>query len=132
MKVLCFVLITCMCCSIPALAQIHRWVDENGKVHFGDRIPEKYKGSAEPVETKDITIVSPEADIHRKNRQQFQKMENESKNKQKQKRMQEKQQKSAQKRKKNKKKLTKKTCRDRFPNNVKFRTECFKKASANK
>lgn len=25
--------------SVPALAEVYKWVDENGKVHFGDRAP---------------------------------------------------------------------------------------------
>jgi hypothetical protein len=33
----------------PASAQIYSWVDENGKTHFGDRVPEKYKKQSEDL-----------------------------------------------------------------------------------
>ncbi len=36
--------------SVPAQAEIYTWVDENGKKHFGDRVPEKYKTQADNVE----------------------------------------------------------------------------------
>jgi Domain of unknown function (DUF4124) len=31
-------------------ADVFRWVDENGKVHYGDTIPDKYKQKAKKVE----------------------------------------------------------------------------------
>lgn len=31
-----------LCLSSVASAKMYRWVDENGKVHYGDRIPAKY------------------------------------------------------------------------------------------
>jgi len=32
--------------SPPYAADVYRWVDENGKVHFSDVVPEKYRKSA--------------------------------------------------------------------------------------
>ncbi|MEP5763286.1 MAG: DUF4124 domain-containing protein [Halieaceae bacterium] len=32
-----------LCASPFAFSEIYTWVDENGKKHFGDEIPEKYK-----------------------------------------------------------------------------------------
>lgn len=32
--------------------EIYRWVDEQGKTHFSDVVPEKYKDRAKPVEAK--------------------------------------------------------------------------------
>ncbi len=36
------VLILTLVCLGPAFAKTYRWVDENGKVHYGDRIPPQY------------------------------------------------------------------------------------------
>jgi hypothetical protein len=38
--------------TFPAHAEIYSWVDDNGKKHFGDRVPEKYKDQADNVELK--------------------------------------------------------------------------------
>lgn len=35
-------LILALLVSAPALAKVYRWVDEDGRVHYGDRIPPKY------------------------------------------------------------------------------------------
>ena len=31
-----------MSCAFSAQAKMYKWVDENGQMHFGDRIPPKY------------------------------------------------------------------------------------------
>lgn len=38
--------------AAPAHAEIYKWVDENGKVHFGDRVPEQYKDQAGDVDVE--------------------------------------------------------------------------------
>ena len=38
--------------AFPVQAEIYKWVDENGKTHFGDRVPEKYQKKAGNVEVK--------------------------------------------------------------------------------
>jgi hypothetical protein len=39
--------------AAPAAAtEIYRWVDEQGKTHFSDIVPEKYKDRAKPVQAK--------------------------------------------------------------------------------
>jgi hypothetical protein len=38
--------------AFPVQAEIYKWVDENGKTHFGDRVPEKYQEKADNVELK--------------------------------------------------------------------------------
>lgn len=39
--------------AAPATAtEIYRWVDEQGKTHFSDIVPEKYKDRAKPVQAK--------------------------------------------------------------------------------
>ncbi len=35
-------LILALLVSAPALAKVYRWVDEDGRVHYGDRIPPRY------------------------------------------------------------------------------------------
>jgi len=46
--------------SLPAgAADIYRWVDENGKVHVSDVVPEKYRKSAKRIDTGP-SEVSPE------------------------------------------------------------------------
>ena len=43
--------------STGALAQIYRWVDENGKVHYGDKIPAKYaKTTTNQLNKQGITV----------------------------------------------------------------------------
>jgi hypothetical protein len=41
-----------MVLAFPVQAEIYKWVDENGKTHFGDRVPEKYQQKAGNVEVK--------------------------------------------------------------------------------
>ena len=46
------VLLLLLCSVFPMArgADVFRWVDENGKVHYGDAIPEKYKQQAKKVD----------------------------------------------------------------------------------
>ena len=39
-------------------ADIFRWVDENGKIHFGDSVPEQYKQRAKKLDSKGAEITS--------------------------------------------------------------------------
>ena len=43
--------------SIPASAEVFKWVDENGKVHYGDQIPEKYRSHDNSVGTEKLNVV---------------------------------------------------------------------------
>jgi hypothetical protein len=38
-------------CSPAAAVDIYRWVDENGKVHLSDVVPEKYKKTAKRIDS---------------------------------------------------------------------------------
>ena len=38
--------------AFPVQAEIYKWIDEKGKTHFGDRVPEKYQKKADNVELK--------------------------------------------------------------------------------
>jgi Domain of unknown function (DUF4124) len=40
-------------------ATVYRWVDSQGKTHFGDTVPSAYKGVAQPITNK-VTAPSPE------------------------------------------------------------------------
>ncbi len=44
-----------------AFADIYKWKDENGVMHFGDRIPDKYK-------SREISVHSKKAGVTRDNR----------------------------------------------------------------
>ena len=47
-KRLCFPLLLIFCCSLQA--EIYQWVDESGKRHFGDKVPERYLEHSEALE----------------------------------------------------------------------------------
>jgi hypothetical protein len=49
-----FLLLLCSMSSGARGADIFRWLDENGKVHYGDSVPERYKQKAKRVELKDV------------------------------------------------------------------------------
>lgn len=42
-------------CGRPVAAEVYKWVDENGKTHFGDAVPEQYQAQQETL--------NPEANI---------------------------------------------------------------------
>lgn len=42
-------LLLLMALPLLAAAEIHSWVDENGRKHFGDRVPESYQDKSSPV-----------------------------------------------------------------------------------
>ena len=46
----------------PASAEVYKWVDDAGNVHFGDRIPEQHKQSGESV---DLSVRIPSAEEQR-------------------------------------------------------------------
>ena len=44
-------------CSLPFTARaadVYRWVDETGKTHYGDIVPDKYKQTAKKVGVQDV------------------------------------------------------------------------------
>ena len=44
------ILTLALCASAPHLhAEMYQWVDENGKRHFGDKVPEQYQEGASDV-----------------------------------------------------------------------------------
>ncbi len=125
------ILITLLCLlySAAAVAGVVKWVDENGKVHYGDRVPEKYKDQAEQVEMDNMSVVGQEAETKDANRQYTQKLKQQDyREQQQQKRELEKQRKAAKKKKKPT--LTREMCRNWYPTLVKKRTECFQKVES--
>jgi hypothetical protein len=46
-------------CSPATAADIYRWVDEHGKVHMSDVVPEKYRKSAKRIDSSQFEV-SPE------------------------------------------------------------------------
>ncbi len=53
-----FTLLSLCLLSVSQLlyAEVFTWVDENGKTHYGDRIPEQYKEQADEVEVNVNTM----------------------------------------------------------------------------
>lgn len=47
-------------------AEIFTWKDENGKTHFGDKVPEKYKDNNTEVEVGPVNSADPEKTVKRK------------------------------------------------------------------
>ncbi len=42
---------------VPASAEILKWVDEHGEVHFGDKVPDKYKAQSKSVNVSTLNVV---------------------------------------------------------------------------
>jgi hypothetical protein len=49
-----------------ASAEVYSWVDEHGKQHFGDKVPEQYQKISKEVDTSNINSV-PLSDINQAN-----------------------------------------------------------------
>ena len=59
-------------CAVGSQAEILKWVDEKGRVHYGDKVPEKYKEKSETVETETNVVDNDNRD---KNKKAFKKIE---------------------------------------------------------
>lgn len=57
------------------MAEIVKWTDENGRVHFGDRVPEKYAKQSEKVETSSNVVKNENS---AKNKQFFRELESQN------------------------------------------------------
>lgn len=51
-------LCVCVGLSVNGQAQIVKWTDSNGKVHFGDTVPAEYKDTAEEVALSSANIIA--------------------------------------------------------------------------
>lgn len=43
--------------ALPAQAEIFKWVDENGRTHFGETLPDKYKKSATTLSPQPMNTI---------------------------------------------------------------------------
>lgn len=59
--------------AVPALAEVYRWVDSEGKTHYGDHAPQELRDKATPMNIKTgSTEIDPDAE---KARQQMRSIE---------------------------------------------------------
>lgn len=42
--------IICLLATAAVASTVYRWVDEQGKVHYSDLVPERYRNTAKPVD----------------------------------------------------------------------------------
>lgn len=75
-EVISICIVICLCAlaiTTPALAEVYRWVDSQGKIHYGDRAPSELRDKAKPVNIKvETNPLDPEAE---KARQQLRSIE---------------------------------------------------------
>lgn len=124
--------------SIPATTadEIVKWVDENGKVHYGDKVPDQYKEQAQKVETE-ISVAGPEAEVRDQNKAHVDQLKNEANLKDYKERKEQQaldKQRTADKKKKKQRSWepqTREECRNRYVNRTAARTECFKRVDEN-
>lgn len=123
-----FFAVTIVMFSRQTLAsKIVKWVDENGKVHFGDKAPANMIKNAEEIAIEHAPVNVPEKETQRKNSQFWHQQEQAAEQAKKQKKR------DQHYRKKQKEKQVKTpsieeqvmACRDKHTANVRRRTECF-------
>ncbi|VUD59743.1 hypothetical protein TDB9533_02754 [Thalassocella blandensis] len=105
-------------------SDIVKWVDENGDVHYGDRVPEEYKDKAEILEKDDVQVVGQDDDIRLRNKQYSNSLRQQDYDSQKRKASQ-RYSSGGSSSSSTSTGVSQEDCRDRFPNNVKMRTQCF-------
>lgn len=111
--------------------QVVKWVDENGRVHYGDKVPEQYEAAAEVIET-DISVISPEAEVRDANQQHVQQLRQDDAWEENAETREERERQRAEAKRQRElsrsKPLTREECRNIHVNRVARRTECFKRA----
>lgn len=126
-----YFLLLLLCAGSVCAQEIVKWMDENGKVHYGDKVPEQYREAAETVET-DISVISPEDKVREANQEHVQKLKLEDAwEESAQAREERRQQRAELKRQRAQaraKPLTREECRDRYVKRNAYRTECFRRA----
>lgn len=60
MRVVQLFLVALVAMPVSVNAEIFTWKDENGKTHFGDKVPEKYKDNNSEVEIGAVNSADPE------------------------------------------------------------------------
>lgn len=114
-----------------SLAEVYKWVDANGKVHFGASVPAEYAAQAEVVDVTPTNTIAPEPEVKQQNKRAVNELKRQDAKKKKQ-------QKDIQRQAKQKHDQGEgenlsvqeaiERCRDTYPT-VKKRTECFKRAA---
>lgn len=112
--------VSTLACS--ASAEILKWVDEKGKVHYGDRVPPEYQQRSEVIENPEPVIVAPEPEIRQQNSAMVSEYKREAAI-QDERRKKEAQSFAPQK---GDQGLSRQDCRNRYKNKVKARTDCFR------
>ena len=56
-KAICFISLLSVS-TVTFSGQIFKWTDKNGKVHYGDEIPEQYKNKDESIKSDGISVVN--------------------------------------------------------------------------
>lgn len=51
----------CLLLVLPAQAEIYKWVDEKGRTHFGETLPEKYRKSGQALAPQPLNTIQGEA-----------------------------------------------------------------------
>lgn len=46
---------------LASAAELHKWVDEHGKVHYGDKVPTQHEQNAKPVEAP-VNVINSDHD----------------------------------------------------------------------
>ena len=65
MKITLAIIVLALCTSVSPLgAEMYQWVDENGKRHFGDRVPEQYQEGASDISVKPNVVDTVETPKH--------------------------------------------------------------------
>lgn len=55
----CFCLLLLCLAPLAWAGELHKWVDEHGKVHYGDKVPERYRDKAQGVKA-DLNVIKSE------------------------------------------------------------------------
>ena len=115
--------------SISFSDEVYKWVDENGKVHYGDKIPEAYKQQTEQLDVE-INVVGQDESTRNKNDAYVYELERKEAQKKALERQAEyrRQRNVAKSKSRSRKPLTREQCRDRYVKRNAYRTDCFKAA----
>lgn len=106
------------------VAETYTWTDDQGKVHFGDTVPPKYKDAAKPLKLKPLNVSKPEERVRLQNQALADRLRREDG----QKKTQTNQSATNKPSTNDTFRITKEYCRD-LNLTVKLRTECFRKAA---
>lgn len=69
-------LLVCLFLSVASSAEIVKWTDENGKVHFGDKVPPEYADQSTQVEIETNVVTN---ENRTNNKKVFNSLSNENK-----------------------------------------------------